>query len=214
MKRLLIVGNGDIERDLTDDVERAAIVVRFNLCRNYGKNTGKKADLLCVVNWGWSGKKFAAERKLQELECINSIKQLIFPLSKRILDLPDGLVCRLIRLAHAHPSLFRDLLRLGEFGNEIILNNHIADRDIVYVHSAIRRQLYRKLRTKRNLSGIVAPSTGMIIIEYFLNSTAWSEYEKSICGFSHEGWWGHPWEAEKALIDEYRHAGILRVLDR
>jgi hypothetical protein len=202
MKKIVIVGNADVKADHSEFVNSCDLVVRFNLCRNYKKNTGDRVDILCLVNSWKPGRRHCKSGEVSQLCFIKSLKQVWFYAPPKPFW---NNIC-------AH--IFKDIqaLEYREYSKKIIERNGLSDKHIEYTQKEIHEALHKKLQAN-GAAKYSLPSSGMSVIEKIVSGEKYQEYKKYIVGFTYEGWSGHPWAAEKKLIDDYMASGILIRLD-
>lgn len=191
-KKLVIIGNADIDVDHSDFINSCDLVIRFNLCRNYNINTGKKIDVLCLTNTGPHAISFYHERKISKLGFVRNIGEVWFVRPrKRFID-----------------KLFFNRKTETEYGKNIVISNNLTGKDIEYITNDLYKTLWDKLLSLGSTNAVM-PSSGMVVIEKVVSDGKYHDYEKYLVGFSHEGWEGHPWDLEKKLIDHYVSNGSL-----
>ena len=57
------------------------------------------------------------------------------------------------------------------------------------------------------------PSTGLLVLVYYLNNELFKEFEVSIIGFTWEGWKGHNWDKEKSIMEQFEKNGFIKILN-
>lgn len=75
------------------------------------------------------------------------------------------------------------------------------DFDVIEVGHSFSEDLDDSL-IRRGMKVGQMPSTGLIAYEW-LKTIMNTGDELRIAGFTHSGWWGHPWELEKDIIKDY-----------
>lgn len=189
MKKTIIIGNADILQDHSKFIESCDNVVRFNLCRNYGGNTGDKTDTLCLVNTGRPGKNFAREKQIENKNYSNQASKILF--SRPKLTLAQNIS---LRLTNRKSDI--------EHSPKIISRNGLEDKKIEYVDPDMYQSLWNKLLTF-GATEAKQPSSGICAIEHIINDENLAGHAKYIIGFTWEGSPKHPWILEKALIQDY-----------
>ncbi len=214
MKRLVLVGNGDLPRDLSAVIDGADCVVRFNAARNYDKGSGTKVDVLCLS----AGAVHRTERKggigvdpevAQRAEEIWFIAGMWPPQLARAVLERHGLQSKKTR--HIPLESERSLLQRMRESSATPLGRPL--RPISKSNPFAFRQDER--------GNVCLVSTGVVTIEYVLSVPEYADYEKCLVGFD---WFNnganvpatshrvHAWEAEKRLCEDYVAAGRIRIL--
>ena len=230
MKSLVIVGSGPIEHDLSKIIDSFEYVVRFNDCKNYNVNSGKKTDILILNNsqvtnnatnfflnfrdeipyltlakqvWFAKPKPFFLNKYFTKLLNIHKRKSVLYKIfnkkeykrKKRILK-----------------SEIEATLQKINIGDEIISAQNIPKDKVKQITDKLYLSLCNKLNLFKDNTFASMPSTGIVGVEMILNDQFFNDYEKYIIGFSWEGWNGHPWKEEKALVQYYIDNGSLKLL--
>lgn len=190
-KRMVILGNAPMSMDMSDYIDASDLVVRFNECQNYGIGTGSKADILCINNFGQPAEEWIKYRTYQKLPCVGRTREIWLPRSTSLLEHR-----RTVRDRHFDPTRFRDL------GDELIDSNQLRDKTVVKFSDELNARVLAELKAL-SLGQFREPSTGILAISYILSEQRFDDYRKVILGFTFEGWKGHPWSSEKALVERY-----------
>ena len=190
VRRVVIVGNGDIGEGLADVIDSADLVMRFNDCRSVGPG-GDRTDIVTVCNTGRPGK---AMTEGSAWACNKSVW-----LASSIWCVRDPQKFKAMR-----PDVLRDYPELDDFCDDY--TDGFADyarkngKDFHIVPGATHEALDRTLAT--HASGpYVVPSTGAVAIAEFLAHYRKPDDEVFLAGFGHQGWDGHPWDAERRWVD-------------
>jgi len=177
---IAVIGNGLVYAH-RKEIDRCDVVVRFNLAPQCGQ-AGTRTDLLCLVNWSWPGKLFA-----EEPASINSLAQSrasAFVLMTEPSEIPSLLdIC--------------DPGTPGDFSPQI-LDKIVRGRPVAYVSADIRNTVEAELRTNGAPPNCLA-SSGPQIIE--MMHRIYPAAKIRLYGFTHEGWHGHAWDAERRWVD-------------
>lgn len=179
-KVIALVGNGEISPSLSNEIDAADLIVRFNRADSCGVS-GKKTHILVLVNWAHPGKQFKDHPK-----CINKVARVgahEFLLTSHPNDIPCLLSGR-----DAHSS--------GD-ATPSILKYIVKGRRVSFMPLSNRRQTECLLREYGSRTDVI-PSTGAQAVLYF--RTKYPAAQLRCYGFSHHGWGGHDWEAERAWI--------------
>jgi len=220
-KTLVIVGNAPLDRDFSEIIDSCDCVIRFNNCKNYIINSGKKTDILILNNTGNLSsqntlnlmlKNRTKEEIKNELPYMKNVKHVWF-------IRPDMIFLNgFIKNMFPKDNAFRDkelasfkIIGTRDLITEMIKAQKISKNKV----RVITKHLYMRVWDKLILYGTadaIVPSTGVLGIEMILDDPNFHDYEKYIVGFSWKGWNGHPWQAEKLLVNKYIKNGTLTVL--
>jgi len=202
-RRLIVVGNADLSRDLSQEIDSADYVLRFNHPR--------------LLN-GWSGTKTSCL-----MMCNNNE-----PMQDRLSD-PTFLECKFFKQAELlalvyHPYIIKTyfkkpklILRLlknrkNDWTNEALNIFGKAHKDIVIKSP----QFYLEASAEIGIEGERLrqwfPSTGYLGIWDCLHRFDLSEWEIYICGFTWQGWVGHCWSTEKTWVYQRVKEGTCHFL--
>lgn len=186
---IFLVGNGPTG-DLSQQIDAADLVIRMNKVPTMGKTTGTKTDILVLVNTGTPGEELLSRRGVRANPAFKIANEIRLP------------VCpmRAAKRREDHPERRHLMTEWSHMTKE----THFRGKTITTVPGDLVSRLEDKLNSP-------VPSTGMIMAEQLVQTRQPGDVIY-LCGFAHSGWDGHPWEAEKALIDSYVEQGfIIRV---
>lgn len=189
-RHIIIVGNGEIAPSAARRIDAADLVVRFNECGSYGRG-GTRTDIVAICNTGRPAKSMLASdawRASAPVRSASSIWSVRDPAKFATLRAP-------LRVTHPDLDDFCDNYtdELAVFARK---NGKAHDVIEQAVHAATDRALAR-----HQPGSYVVPSSGLIVIMAFLTGRAAPSDKVSIAGFSHSGWDGHPFAAERRLVD-------------
>jgi hypothetical protein len=181
-----LVGNGAVDCRHAVDIDRHDFVVRFNGCQHYG-STGLKTDVLVLVNTGPQGYRLATTPEAINPRALASAKQIYFPKS-------PGLVRELAVLHPEDVENWTDhsgalMKRIGARPHRFLDDGNFWDAQYLLEQSGA---------TKRH-----EPSTGMLMLSAIHRQRKLRRYTVTLYGFSHEGWIGHAWDAERVVVDSW-----------
>lgn len=218
-KSLIIVGSAPLNTDYSKFIDSFDCVIRFNNCKNYAVNSGKKTDILIVTNTGNPNKnntlqfmlkdRFKEEIK-KELPYLSNVKKIWFArpeitfLSnylKNNFPIKNKFIIHELKVFKVTGE--RDLIR------EIINAQKLQENEISVISDDLYIRTWKKLLSYGNTDAII-PSTGLLGIEMILDDKSFNSYKKYIIGFGFDGWKGHPWHLEKMLVSDYINRGILK----
>lgn len=189
---MAIVGNAPIQYDLSELIDSCDLVVRFNEYSTFGKNAGRKTNILCVCNTGGPAEKMSQNSLILNAPFYSSSLEVWFPRNERIHQAHISRYCPNFNRA----KFYQDLSTM------LATSNQLGSSQIVAFSADLNEQVFNKLIAKAKWPFVV-PSTGFLTVEYILNETRFAEYDKILAGFSFRGWRGHPWEAEKTIVWDY-----------
>lgn len=193
-KKIAIVGNAPINYDLSDMIDSCDIVVRFNEYPRWGNHSGRKTDVLCVCNTGTPAEKMSTNRMILNAPFYHSSLEVWFPRNEDVHQSHIVKYCAKFNQA----KYYKDLSGM------LINSNQLSADQVISFSPELNDTAFNKLMKVAKWPFIV-PSTGFLTMEYILNEPRFSDYDKSLVGFSFRGWRGHPWEAEKAITLDYTH---------
>lgn len=228
-KRITIVGNAPLSIDYSDLVDSSDVVIRINNCKNYSAFSGKKTDYLFINNFGSPAQGYVENTSLLKNEICKKAERFFFV---RNFD------CHLEHLKKIGKVKLEKLL-LTDYADQIVLSNRIDPEKLellshefnTYVFDTINNfkinivfhyLFYTKKHSItssiKNLLKIfifkerfTMPSTGVFAVLYAINEISKDGDELNLIGFTFEGWRGHGWEIERALIQELAKLGKLNL---
>jgi hypothetical protein len=200
LRRIVIVGNGDIPDGVAETIDRAELVIRFNDCRSAGRG-GRRTDVVAVCNTGrpalamlggdWPS--LEAVRRAQAIWCVRA---------------PEKFASMRARLAITHPDL-DDFCDDHTLGFETFAR--VTGRGLRIVPPAVHDRLDAALSAD-GPEPYVVPSSGLVVIADVLENLAGAGDDVLLAGFGHQGWPGHPFAAERRWIETRIAEGRLRRL--
>ncbi|PZM14161.1 Urease operon accessory protein [Rhizobium tubonense] len=193
----MIVGNGEIAAGASDMIDAADLVVRFNECGSFGSG-GRRTDVVAVCNTGRPAKSMITSLEWRNKEAVRAATEIW-----SVRD-PRKFAALRAPLALSHPELddFCDDYTDGfsAFAME-------TGKRHVVIDAAVHKSVDEALKI-HDPEPYVVPSSGMIVIAEILASHP--DDHIVIAGFGHVGWDGHPFAAERRLVESYISAGRLR----
>ncbi|OWV79365.1 Urease operon accessory protein [Rhizobium sp. R635] len=199
IKKIVIVGNGEVGEGQAGIIDAADFVIRFNDCRSYGAG-GSRTDAVAVCNTGRPAKAMLGSPAWRAHPGIVAAREIW-----SVRD-PKKFAAMRAPLAVSHPELddFCDDYT-GAFG--------AFCADAGKTHVVIGKALHEAVDASLSAFApvpYVVPSSGMIVIAEVLDK--YTEAEVMLAGFGHAGWEWHPFAAERQLVDTYVAAGRLSRL--
>lgn len=190
-ERMIILGNAPLRKNLSDYIDSSALVVRFNECKNLGRRVGTKTDYLCINNLGPPANRYVKKRLIEKLPFLDEIQEIWIPRSSSVM------------LAHSlkvEPLLSEFELR--DRTEDIVSSNSLWSKKIVRFSEELNLRVIKNI-SRYSQTDFMEPSTGILAIEYVLSEARFRKFHKILLGFNFKGWFGHPWDAEEALLLDY-----------
>lgn len=200
-RSIMVVGNGDIPEGVAGTVDAGDLVFRFNECRSFGPG-GSRTDVVAICSTGRPARRMIASplwrdsRAVQEASAIWSVRD------------PQKFAELRTVLALSHPEL-------EDFCDDLSQDFEAFATERGKAHYVVPRAMHEAADSAlldHDPDPYVVPSSGLIVITELLNNPAYAADSISIAGFSHEGWDGHPFSAERRLVEAYVAAGRLTRL--
>lgn len=201
-RRIVIVGNGETGEGLAEAIDASDLVIRFNDCRSVGAG-GFRTDIVAVCNTGrpgkamsgnagWAGNK--AVWLTASIWCVRDPAKFAGMRARLLADHPE-----LDDFCEDYTDAFAGYAR--ENGKDF----HIVPAS---THDALDRTLAGYAPPP-----YVVPSSGAVVIAEYLAHYRQPGDTIFLTGFGHQGWEGHPWQAEKAWVEELVGKGHLRRME-
>lgn len=196
-RRIMVVGNGDIAEGAASEIDAADVVVRFNDCRSFGAG-GSRTDIVAVCNTGRPARAMLGSgewRKSPPVAAASEIWSVRDPAKFAALRAP---------LALSHPELddFCD-----DYTDQFTAFCRATGKRHIVIDQSVHDRIDEALSAHEPGSYVV-PSSGLVVIGALM--LLHPDDGIAIIGFSHTGWDGHPFAAEKRLVDFYVSLGRLR----
>lgn len=201
-KTLVLVGNAPLGSDLSQSIDNADYVVRFNDAQHPVGQSGTKTDLLMVAATSKH-----MQRRLQEPDFMQSP---VFKAAQEIL-LPYH--PSIIAKYHPQPNILSRLKgRRADWTHQTI--DIIGEyKDIHIMSPQFYMQACAELGIAEKDMKRLFPSTGFLGIWHMLQTHDAGEWDIRICGFTWEGWKRHAWDAERQWIEQKIQEGRLSFLN-
>lgn len=183
-RTVALVGNSSNSEGYGDQIDGHDCVVRLNRAPYYGA-AGLRTDVLVINNWGFPS--YAMTRGTMPINehAFESAKMIWLPVPAEEMK-PVG----------PEHQINLPWPAFADFTDDVI-NSLVGTRPYRQFPPTIWRALIQELRILGAEQDKV-PSTGAQALAYIVR--VWPKANVSLFGFSHEGWSGHPWEAEAAWI--------------
>lgn len=191
-KRVFVVGNGPLARDLGAEVEAADFVVRFNEPKAAKGMSGTRTDWLFLNNSGKPMQRRLADPGYVRSPIVAAARTVIFayhPLTiSRYLIRPNPLSWLRGRRANWTAAA------LDMFGR--------AGKEVLILPPAAYEEGCAELGLPAERMREVFPSTGFFGIRHVLRHCPAEEWDVVICGFTWQGWKRHAWADERAWLEQ------------
>jgi len=208
--RVVIVGNAEVRIDHGSFVDASRHVMRFNLCANYGQNTGTRTTILTCINVGATGRDAYRKRLWRGWPPAEQAEEIWFRSPRQ------GLLER-AWLTLRHP---RRRKQYFDYGAKILRANGMNHKPALYTTRTQYAALVRRLAALKDFGKrIILPSTGLIGVERVLADPRFEGLEVHLLGFnwfagnalrrSHDG---HPFDEEEFIMRGYADVGRLIIL--
>jgi hypothetical protein len=196
-RKIAIVGNGSFDRRDAVIIDACDLVVRFNDCRSVGEG-GLRTDVVAVCNTGRPALSMVQQRSWREhvavssaceLWCVRDTEkfaELKGRLGPNLDDFCDDYTAEFLMFAVETGKAFKVIPRVHHDRIDVELRKMTSDHYVV-------------------------PSSGLMAITYVLDEEAGRGNEILLAGFDHCGWSGHPFDAERLLIERQIDAERLLI---
>lgn len=195
MKKLILIGNAPLNYNLIRwfdktliHINNADYVIRMNACKNIGWRTGKRIDILGLINRGTPANEFAVNKIRLGKNITNNVKEVWFTRPSEN-DWEGN--CKV-----------NSYYKLPEDVSKNIISKQFLNNKNEIKLSFISATSFFKLLTivNKHEEYKYEPSTGLCIIDLLITSKKFADYEKFIIGFTWKGWAGHNWKLEKEYL--------------
>jgi hypothetical protein len=202
-KRLVIVGNGPISRDLSEVVDTADFVLRFNEPKAGIGLSGTKTDRIMMANSGKPMQRRLRDPHLTNLPIFRATKEIVFPYH------PD-----IVARYFPQPN-FLSLLkgRRGDWTLQSIEKFGRAGKEVRIMPPQFYLDGCKELGIPDHMMGKLFPSTGYFGIWHILNTFPLDEWRLEVCGFTWQGWQKHAWADERRWVSQKVEMGFVTIID-
>ena len=199
MNGIVLVGNAPLKKNHSFLVDNADLIVRFNLPRTYGSESGTRFDAWVIANSG-GGRRFVDGRVFINAVYKCKPSQLWFP---RCVE-----VHKALRAQHPDSQTLLTAASETDISDEIIRANDLQQENILRFSASVYwscMDVLSGVATRHDPARI--PSTGFLTLYYIL--TILEPQPVTLVGFTFEGWKGHPWHLERKIIHQWSDEGRL-----
>ena len=196
-KTAIIVGNGELTRDLSEIVDSAQFAMRFNEPKASIGMSGSRTDILMLA---------ASSKPMQRrLTDPNFLASATFKAAKEVVLAYHP---EIIRKYHPKPNFLSRLKgRRSDWTMRTIELVGAAGKEIRVMPPQFYIDGCSELRMCE-----VFPSTGFFGIRYVLSLLPAREWDVKLCGFSWEGWKRHAWLNERSWVEDRIASGRVSLL--
>jgi Glycosyltransferase family 29 (sialyltransferase) len=200
--KIFLIGNAPVETDLSEEINSADLVVRFNRpdLHNFNINTGVKTDALCITNLSAPGRGFAKFKQLKDLPFIPNLQEIWFPRPAQNQALQMWL-----------KPWSRSVFRKTDYSKFIIARNGLEKKRIVYFGDQLFSDCCSILDIDDDFS-IHEPSSGFLALQYIMRNFDPIAHQLMVTGFTFRGVDVHPWEKEKMEFIKLANSGKLKMI--
>jgi hypothetical protein len=197
-RNIMIVGNGQIPAGAAEVIDLADLVIRFNDCRSVGAG-GRRTDIVAVCNTGRPGRDMSSSPEWRESEpvrqasCVWSVRD-----PQKFAQMRAGWLAQ-------RPELddFCD-----DYSEDFAAFALSSGKQHAVLPAAVHTRLDEALQAFAP-APYICPSSGLITIAHMVETTVVGDDTITIAGFGHKGWTGHPFAAERQLVDAFEAEGRL-----
>jgi hypothetical protein len=201
-RRVVVVGNGPLPRDLSAEVDSADEVVRFNEPKAAKGMSGTRCDRLFINNSGKPMQRRIADPAYAASPFVQAAREVIFAYHPKVIR--DYLV---------QPNVLSRLRgRRSDWTRQAIEMLGRAGKEIRIMPPAFYEQGCDDLGIPADRRRTMFPSTGFLGLRYVVQHYSQPEWSIEICGFSHEGWKRHAWQDERGWVETKLASGALSLM--
>jgi hypothetical protein len=204
MKRMVIVGNGPLSRNLSVEVDAADFVLRFNEPKEAIGMSGTRTDRLMMANSGKPQQRRLEDPAFMRSPIFLAAKELMFTYHPEIIQRYFRKPNPLSRLKGRRADW--TLVGIRKFGG--------AGKEIRIMPPQFYLRGCKELGVPPDKMHEIFPSTGYFGIWHALETMPAQEWRIAICGFTWEGWRRHAWADERAWVEKCVAEGRIALLDQ
>ena len=201
-KTAVIIGNGNLHRDISAIVDDAEFVMRFNEPNLSGGMGGTRTDILML----------AASSKVMQRRLVDPafLDSTVFKAVKEVMLVYHPAI---IRKYHPKPNIFSRLKgRKADWSMQAIELIGSAGKEIRLMPPQFYLDGCAALGVPASRMRELFPSTGFLGICYALSNFPAEEWDVKLCGFTWEGWKRHAWQDERRWVEDKIASGRISML--
>lgn len=194
----MVVGNGDIGPKAREAIAEAQAVVRFNDCRSAGEDAAR-THIVVVCNTGRPGMRMLEGPAWREHPSVKAADEIWC-----VRD-PEKFAEMRTPLSVSHPEL-------GDFCDDYTEGFRACAEAEGKGFRVIPRAVHERLDAALSVfspAPYVTPSTGLVTIADLIENRMEADDRIGLAGFSHQGWDGHPWDAERRYLEPLEAKGLV-----
>lgn len=194
-KTVALVGNGPSACGLAELIDKSDFVVRINTALHCGA-AGVRTDALAIINWSYPADGMTSGWSPILPLALDSAREIWLPMPPE--EMKD---VRKDRADPLPPPAYQDF-------SEQIIKKLVRGR----VYTKFPPKIWRDLKVELRKNGARREhmaSTGSLVLAYLVR--VWPRSKITLFGFTHEGWAGHPWEAEARWVASLRNVHYART---
>ncbi len=197
-RRIAIVGNGSFASSHAGVIDACDLIIRFNDCRSVGEG-GLRTDVVAVCNTGRPALAMIRDTSWRERPAVASASAIWCVRDHhKFAELKPKLDAGLEDFCDDYTGEFASFAAETGKAFEVIPRHH---------HDRIDAEL------QRIVSGsYIVPSSGLMAVAYVIEEAAMPGDTVILAGFDHKGWSGHPFDAERLLIERFITEGRIQRL--
>jgi len=181
--RIVIIGNGEVNKNYSSFIDNSDYIIRFNWLDNYNKNTGIKTDALSLASAVQHIDNYLHPTSDAHKTKFNCFKKILTEIDTLIFPFPDE-----NRLCHLRHKRIDKLINFYHLNNKNIKKYFCEE------------QYMEDLKKNRWPKNVIAPSSGYTVIRNILDDKSFINHRIYLLGFNWSGWLGHPWSSEKEVL--------------
>lgn len=200
-RRIVIVGNGSFSCGEARAIDSCDLIIRFNGCRSVGEG-GLRTDIVAVCNTGRPAAAMIEHAAWRNSPAVKS--------TAKIWCVRDP-----SKFAELKPLIAIQYPELNDFCDDYTEGFASLAANTGKSFAVIPRRYHDVLDLElRGLlpGAYVVPSSGLVAIAYVIGEVAAPGDQVLVAGFSHQGWDGHPFDAERGFVERLITQGQLQRL--
>jgi hypothetical protein len=202
-RKIIIIGNGPLSRDLSSVVDAADFTLRFNEPKMSIGLSGSRTDMLMLAT--------SSKPMQRRLNDPGFLTNATFRAAREVMLAYHPSI---IRTYHPKPNLLSRLKgRRSDWTARTIDLVGAAGKQVRVMPPQFYLDGCAELGIPHDRLQSVFPSTGYFGIRYILQMVASESCDVRLCGFSWEGWKRHAWADERRWVEEMVRSGRIGMLE-
>ncbi|MFT4181822.1 MAG: hypothetical protein QM636_07875 [Rhizobium sp.] len=201
-KTAVIIGNGELHRDLSGIVDNADFAMRFNAPNLSGGMSGTRTDILMLAASSKSMQRRLADPVFWDNAAFKAAREVMLVYHPGI-----------IRKYHPKPNILSRLRgRKADWTMQAIELIGSAGKEVRVMPPQFYLSGCAALGLTEPSMREVFPSTGFLGICHALARFPAGEWDMLLCGFSWEGWKRHAWQDERRWVEDRIADGRIGII--